>query len=304
MMRTKHQICSFLVLVFLLTLGESRRGGGGSRGGGGWGGGSRSSSSSSSRSGSRSWFGGSSSRSSSSSNSRSGSWAGSSSSRGSSGSNYPRQQYGSGSSRTSGGSRTPIGGGGFVNPKATSYGSSYGAKNTYSYKSPGYGTKFGTSFPGGVGKYGGKGFSKKALGLGVGAGFIGGAALGVAGTAATMGVYHRYMQYRFLTGGWGYNPYYYNHYYYGNHCWGGCPWNAHCEWSFCECNQGYVKRYGHCQREDENPTPRPGGFDPFKTCDKNSTCLEMDLNLICNTNLTIQNVGKCECRENMRWNTV
>ena len=299
-MRIKLRICTFLVLVLLLTLAESRRGGGGrgggGRSGGGWG---TRSGSSSSRSGSSSWFGSrsSSSRSSSSSGSRSGSWA----SGGSRSSSYPKQQYGSGGSRSS--SRTPIGGGGFVNPKATSYGSAFGSKNTYNYKSPGYGTKFGTSFPGGVGKYGGKGFSKKALGLGVGAGFIGGAALGVAGTAATMGVYHRYMQYRFLTGGWGYNPYYYNHYYYGNNCWGGCPWNAHCEWSFCECNRGYVKKWGHCQREDENVAPRPRDFDPFKPCEKNETCLEIDVNLICNTNLTIQNVGKCECRENMRWNT-
>ena len=36
------------------------------------------------------------------------------------------------------------------------------------------------------------GFSKKALGLGVGAGFLGGAGLGVAGTLATYSVYHRY----------------------------------------------------------------------------------------------------------------
>ena len=36
-----------------------------------------------------------------------------------------------------------------------------------------------------------KGFSKKALGLGVAAGFVGGAAVGVAGTMATYSVYHR-----------------------------------------------------------------------------------------------------------------
>ena len=36
------------------------------------------------------------------------------------------------------------------------------------------------------------GISKKALGLGVAAGFVGGAALGVAGTMATYSVYHRY----------------------------------------------------------------------------------------------------------------
>ena len=256
-MRAKLRICSFLVLVFLLTLAESRR-----------------SSSSSHRSSSSH-----------------------SSSSHSSGSIGSRHGHGSRGSRTSSSSSRTHN----VNPKLTSYGSSN--KNTYSYKSPGYGTRFGTSFPGGVGIYGGKGFSKKALGLGVGAGFIGGAALGVAGTAATMGVYHRYMQYRFLTGGWGYNPWYYNHYYYGNNCWGGCPWNAHCEWGFCECNRGYIKKWGHCQREDDYAAPRPRGFDPFKPCDKNATCLEIDLNLICNTNLTIQNVGKCECRENMRWNT-
>ena len=88
---------------------------------------------------------------------------------GSSQSSYPKQQWSSGGTKP----RTPIGGGGFVNPKVTSYGSSFGGAKTSSYKSPGYGTNFGTSFKGGVGKYGGKGFSKKALGLGVGAGFLG-----------------------------------------------------------------------------------------------------------------------------------
>ena len=58
-----------------------------------------------------------------------------------------------------------------------------------SYKSPGYGTQFGTSFPGGVGKYGTSG---KMLGLGVGAGFLGGAAVGAVGGLAALSVYHRY----------------------------------------------------------------------------------------------------------------
>jgi hypothetical protein len=61
----------------------------------------------------------------------------------------------------------------------------------YGYKAPGHGTNWGTSFPGGVGKYESRGVSKKALGLGIGAGFLGGAALGVAGTMATYSVYHR-----------------------------------------------------------------------------------------------------------------
>ena len=37
------------------------------------------------------------------------------------------------------------------------------------------------------------GFSKKALGLGVGAGFLGGAGLGAAGTLATYSAYHRFL---------------------------------------------------------------------------------------------------------------
>ena len=41
-----------------------------------------------------------------------------------------------------------------------------------------------------------KGFSKKALGLGVGAGFLGGAALGVGGTMATYGAIHKYKKFK------------------------------------------------------------------------------------------------------------
>jgi len=38
----------------------------------------------------------------------------------------------------------------------------------------------------------GTGYSGKALGLGVGAGFLGGALIGTAASVATLGVYHRY----------------------------------------------------------------------------------------------------------------
>jgi len=220
-----------------------------------------------------------------------------------------------------GGGKQPIGGGGFVNPKQN-YGSSFGNYGTrskygtgssfggtpsYSYRSPGYGTNFGTSFPGGRGKYGGSGFSKKALGLGVGAGFLGGAALGAAGTMAMYGVYHRYNQYRYMMmmhGGYhgGYNSHYYNDYYYNNRCFGGCPFAAHCEWGFCECNRGYEKRFGRCERDWSNQPGRPANFDPFVDCMDTSTCQRLDMNLICNTNKTIQNGGKCECRTDMRWN--
>ena len=85
------------------------------------------------------------------------------------------------------------------------------------------------------------------LGLGVGAGFIGGVALGAASTSASYGVYHRYNRYRDLMyqrrsyGGIYAHDYdygYYNNYYHNSHCFGGCPWHSHCRWGFCECNYG------------------------------------------------------------------
>lgn len=137
----------------------------------------------------------------------------------------------------------------------------------------------------------------------MGAGFLGGAALGAAGTIATMGVYHRYMQYRLLYGGLGYNPWYYNNYYYNNQCWGGCPPFSHCEWGFCECDRGFYKRWGRCASDYNSISPRPTNFDPFVACGDNGECQKIDNNMICNTNVTIQQGGKCECRQDMRWNT-
>ena len=94
---------------------------------------------------------------------------------------------------------------GYSPPKA-SLGSHTLGKTTFGYKvaapvwrchpaqTPGYGTSFGTDFSNGIGRYQSKpGFSKKALGLGVGAGFLAGAGLGAAGTLATYSAYHRYL---------------------------------------------------------------------------------------------------------------
>merc|ERR1719305_2075667 len=79
-----------------------------------------------------------------------------------------------------------LGGGGFVPPKPISRGtySAPGGK-TFGSATPGHGTSWGTSFPSGVGRYQSKGVSKKALGLGIGAGCLGGGALGVGGGMAT-----------------------------------------------------------------------------------------------------------------------
>ena len=103
-------------------------------------------------------------------------------------------------------------------------------------------------------------------------------------------------------------------------CLFGCGMNAHCEWGFCECNAGTIRKYGRCvDAWSANSLPaRPQTFDPFKSCTDSKTCMSMDMNLVCNTNLTIQGTGmhtlvlynesiilikgKCECRRDMKWN--
>jgi len=247
-----------------------------------------------------------------------------------------------------------------------------GGRKSYGYKTPGYGTNWGTNFAGGMGQYKKPktGISKKALGLGIGAGFLGGAALGVAGTMATYSVYHKYQEFKrmmymnsmgmmnpgmgmgmgmdmdnmgmgmgnpgmnmgmgnqgigmgnqgmslgtgiglgmagmgvgMMARGWDND--YYNNNYLTNTCIGGCPINSHCEWGLCECNAGTTRRYGRCEKNwPANPPPRPQNFDPFQTCSNSQTCQALDMNLICNTNLTTEgSIGKCECRRDMKWNT-
>jgi len=191
-----------------------------------------------------------------------------------------------------------------------------GSKKPYGYKTPGHGTSWGTNFAGGVGKWKPKkkGVSKKMLGLGVGAGFLGGAALGVAGTMASYSVYHKYQEFKRqmhmmnpmnqYSRGWDQN--YYDNNYQRNECMFGCPMNSHCEWGFCECNAGTSRRFGQCQSDwtqIPNYTPRPPTFDPFKTCISSASCAAMDMNLICNTDVSMPGQpGTCECRRDMRWN--
>jgi len=197
----------------------------------------------------------------------------------------------------------------FSKPKK-SFGSFLFGKKKYGSKTPGHGTGFGTNFASGAGRYKQKkGFSKKALGLGIGAGFLGGAALGVAGTMATYSVVHKYQEFKRMMamqqpGFGGYNEGYYNNYYTSNTCLGGCPLNSHCEWGFCECNAGTERKWGRCESNWANIPPRVSTFDPFKTCSSTATCMAMDMNLVCNTDLTTGGtIGKCECRPDMKWNT-
>jgi len=216
---------------------------------------------------------------------------------------------------------------GYSYPKSSQKFTSIFKKKPKTYSSPGYGTAWGTKFTPETKYKQKKGFSKKALGLGVAAGFLGGAAVGVAGTKATYGVYHRYKKFKNMMtmrgfghrrssyhgsshhgydydyddGGF-FGPTYYNNYYNSNQCFGGCYGNSHCEWGFCECNYGYQRRYGQCRRAGAVYTPRPQAFDPFASCATNDACQTIDINMVCNTKLTTQLGGKCQCKPDMRWN--
>jgi len=193
-------------------------------------------------------------------------------------------------------------------------------KKPKTMSSPGYGTAWGTKF-GAAQKYKQKkGFSKKALGLGVAAGFVGGAAVGIGGTMATYSVYHRYQRFKNMMRGrsFGYqrrgyhggdfddggffDDNYYDNYYSRNECMGGCPMHSHCEWGFCECDYGYIRRFGRCGRQGSVFEPRPTVFDPFQSCASTATCQAIDFNMVCNTKLTTQLGGKCQCKPDMRWN--
>jgi len=211
----------------------------------------------------------------------------------------------------------------------TNFGSYSSGQQSYGARVPGYGTNWGTNFAGGVGQYGqsGKtGYSKKALGLGVGAGFLGGAAVGVAGTMATYSAMHKYQKFKNMmhernqyhhgssmdrdddwNHGYIRRDDYYQNYYLKDECYEGCPQNSVCRYSFCECNYGYEKKWGQCQSQwgqSAQEQFRPSSFDPFKSCNSAGECQQMDMNLICNKDLTTQGTtGKCECRPDMKWNT-
>jgi len=144
------------------------------------------------------------------------------------------------------------------------------------------------------------GLPKKALGLGVGAGFIGGVGMGAAGTMATYSVYHRYNEFKRLMFErdpfYSWDDYYYRTFYNRNQCFFGCPINAHCQWGICECDPGTVKQDGRCYLKSQPLPPDQRVVDPFQPCSDSGTCLDIDINLVCGKN------GTCTCRNDMRWN--
>lgn len=113
---------------------------------------------------------------------------------------------------------------------------------------------------------------------------------------------------------------YYSTYYESNQCLGGCPAEAHCEWSFCECDEGYDKSLGRCFKSS---VPKMDNtrleIDPEVNkipCTTMVDCSKLDLNLVCSSFnqssvvttlapgevVTNQTEGTCHCRRDMKWN--
>ena len=66
-----------------------------------------------------------------------------------------------------------------------------------------------------------------------------------------------------------------------NKCRSECPQHSHCEWSYCECDIGYVKFKGKCYvaplRLGKIDTKDRTGFQ----CSTESDCSSYDINLTC-----------------------
>ena len=57
---------------------------------------------------------------------------------------------------------------------------------------------------------------------------------------------------------------------------------------------------GACYPDNQRPPPRASDFQPFRDCTTTSTCAAIDMNLICNTNLTIGGqVSINQCDDNL-----
>ena len=193
------------------------------------------------------------------------------------------------------------------------------SKSTSKSMQHGYGTNYGTRFTKETMYVEKKGFSRKALGLGVAAGFVGGAALGAVGTMATYGVYHRYIAYRNMMQAKGFESYEsdtkfqlydilnrnkaevnnYATYYESNKCLEGCPEDSHCEWGICECNFGTTKKYGRCFSGYISPH-ESSSYSIRKPCLSTSTCqVSYDINMICIKEGFMSN---CHCKPDMKFN--
>ena len=154
---------------------------------------------------------------------------------------------------------------------------------------------------------------KRAFGTNTGAGFAGRANAGLASIES----FHRYKQYKAMIKYKKYGHYkdysgrglYYPHRY--HNCYGGCYSDySYCDFGICRCSLGYFPMYGSCwdniRYGNDMSNAKDAGkaensyvkYDPSLPCSSNYTCQKIDMNLICS-----EEYKKCECREDMRWNS-
>ena len=83
-------------------------------------------------------------------------------------------------------------------------------------------------------------------------------------------------------------------------CLDGCPSDTHCEWGFCECDEGFIKAKGRCSdsfyETVDSQTRTSLDCETYTvTCSTTAECQSADINMICvNT--------ECVCRRDMEWN--
>ena len=71
-----------------------------------------------------------------------------------------------------------------------------------------------------------------------------------------------------------------------NRCNEDCPKNSHCEWGYCECDQGYLKFKGKCLSMTENLPKSEDKNRTDQSCTTHEQCSNYDINLECQA-------GKC-----------
>jgi len=183
-------------------------------------------------------------------------------------------------------------------------------------------TKYGTEFPTDTVQNN----TWKSFGLGFAPAFIG--AAGKPTTVMPMySLLHRYYKYKrmkldgYKNKGWAtsrstdWDEDYYGDYYSKKRCLDGCPSGTHCEWGFCECNEGFVKMYGQCWKRPGNNQDDLAVAATRLTinptlentpCQNTTDCANIDINFICIHpkfgSETDNSKGNCQCRRDMEWN--
>ena len=64
-------------------------------------------------------------------------------------------------------------------------------------------------------------------------------------------------------------------------CYGDCPLNSHCEWGYCECDQGFVKFKGRCHSKFQKLEEIDAEDITGENCSIQVQCSHYDINFDC-----------------------